>query len=367
MEKQWFGFFAPGLGVKNAKRSKISSGLVGLVLFLPLLARGELSAEEVLNLPAFDIQWNEVTPKSEAKVGDALPLKIMGVRGAKSTEEFNLTVPPGAEDLADSGWGIESFVPSTQKSQTESQDFPFTAVPLKEGQLTLPALLVQDHAGKPIGRTRPFRLSVTSSIRADDPRPKEVAPPEPPVSLSFPWWVVTVLVVVGVSAFAGVCYFLYEYWKKHRVKVAKPMPIVVKPEDEEALAALTEVARAELIKKGAFKAYYFRISEILKGYVGRRYRCDALECTSAEMFRILENKNALDDALLDELEKTFDLLDRVKFTDFVPDTQECTQLLEWARSFVLRTRKPRQEILASSKVGATSPTLGSNPGMGGSR
>lgn len=365
---RWYSFFVPELGAKNVKALGASLWLA--IFLLPvffLSPEPGLSAEvpavstspattpgtsaasaEFLSLPVFDIQWDGISPKVDSKVGDSLPLKIMGVRTALPTGEPTLVPSAGAEELSESGWGIE---PSAASSGTSTgADYSFLAIALKEGQLTLPALMIQDSAGKAVGRTRPFSVSVNSAIRPDDPKPKEVAPPEPPVGLKFPVWVVVAFVFFASLGLAALGYFAYRAWKKYQKKTFKPIPVVIRPEDEEALALLAQVEHAGYIQKAEFKSYYFRISEILKFYFGRRYRFDALECTTGEMLRILESKSAVDDLLLDEIEENFNLLDRVKFTTYIPETEECVKLLDWGRSFILRTRKPKQTVVSQNNV-----------------
>jgi hypothetical protein len=387
MVKRWFSFFVPGLGAKSDNSILAVTSLAFLLFCFAGLTERTCKAEvspaplispspvaldpEFLNLPAFEIQWDGVSPKAESKVGDSLPLKIVGIHAANPGVELKMSVPKGTPDLGESGWGIElspeSSPDSKGKKKPDSPDYSFTAIVLKEGQLTLPSLLVQDSSGKSIARTRPFNVQVSTAIRPDDPKPKEAAPAEPPVGLRFPWWVVAFFGVIGASILGTALYFAYRYWLKYRKEASKPLPVPILAEDEEALNALGEVERLDLIRKSEFKMYYFRISEILKAYIGRRYRCDAPECTSSEMLTILESKNSLDDVKLDELEQNFNLLDRVKFTDFIPQSRECVELLAWAKNFVLQTRRPKQDFLSSSKIsGNPSPNLSpESPKLGG--
>ncbi|MBI2712779.1 MAG: hypothetical protein HYX41_08005 [Bdellovibrio sp.] len=346
MAKQWYSFSAPEPGENVAKPLSRKSWISKIILLVALtviqeggvFAQGEDAG--FLNLPAYDLQWDSVNPKEEVQVGDAVPLKIAGSGASSASSELSLAPAPGSPDLSESGWSI---LPSSP-SQGGPTDFTFKAVPMKEGSLTLPALAIQDKEGKAIGRTRPFSLKVLTSIQPDDPKPKEPAPAEPPVSLSFPIWVVILITLLGVGLFVGLGFLLYRYWKNRPKPVVVETPVRVLPEDEEALSELLKIENAGWIEKGQFKTYYFRVSETMKNYIGRRYRCDALESTTREMLLLLEHKKGLDDLLLDELEKNFEALDLVKFTDFVPSDSESKDLLDWARKFVLKTRKPKVDV-----------------------
>ena len=353
--KQSFGFFAPDQGVRNVpnliRKSKWRIAfLTGVMLLLCVNSFAEpatLSGEEYLNLPAYDLQWDEVTPKSEVKIGDSIPLTIPN---ANLPKEIQVVPAPGMGELKDAGWGI---LPKEKG---------FLAIPLKPGAMNLPGLMIKDAQGKPIARTRSFSVNVLSSIEANDPKPKEPAPAEGPVSLGFPIWVVVLLGLLVLALLAGVGFAIYYYWKKRPKPIIPEVAKPLLPEDEEAFRALSQLEVEELIQKGQYKAYYFRISEIFKTYIGRRYRFDAPECTSREMIQTLENKNLLDDALLDEVEKNFELLDRVKFTDFIPHQVECVELLKWTRSFVTRTRKPKGDASPAQMSPPKTPSSADSSG-----
>ena len=300
---------------------------------------------EFLNLPAYDVSWAEGTSTGPAKPGDSLRLKITGI----TQPQFKLEVPEGSSSLQELGWEVRPLDPSPSSigsgASTGPGDSYFAAIPLKAGKLTLPSLLIKDSNGKNVARTRPFSIEVGSAIQPNDPNPTQPAAPEPPVSLQFPWWVAAIFTVLGAALAIGLFYFAYRYWKSRKPKEKPLPPIVPRPEDEVALAQLTALEQAGLVKKGEYKAHYFGVSEILKSYIGLRYRFDAPECTTSEMIRVLENKSATSDGVLDDLETLFTDLDQVKFTDHIPQDATSVKVLEAARSFVLRTRKPQSKMI----------------------
>ena len=109
------------------------------------------------------------------------------------------------------------------------------------------------------------------------------------------------------------------------------------------------------MKRGEFKAHYFGISEILKTYLGERYRVDAVESTTREMIAALEERRSIGDPQLDRLESIFSKLDLVKFTDHIPLPDEGLKLLQSARELVMMTRRP-----PNATTSATTPK-GSTP------
>ncbi|HLE01017.1 MAG TPA: hypothetical protein VJB59_12190 [Bdellovibrionota bacterium] len=352
MEKPWFDFFAPGLVGRSAKRrlnlpdsQRFSWRLVltGVLLSLPTATSSPalepvqqaspttspspLAESELLQLPSFDLDWAENPPET-IQVGDRLSLKIAGAAPASSVDPAQMS-----ESLFDQGWDVSS-------------ENGVTAIPLKAGALTLPTLPLRDGSGRLIGRTNPFSIQVGSAIRPDDPKPQEPAPMRPPVGLAFPWWV---LLIAGVLFGVLLAAFFYAFhrWRK-RGRVVAPKPVEPpKPEDVVALAALAELEKRNLMKGGQYKAHYFGLSEIIKTYVGSRYRFDAIESTTTEILRCLENRETLGDSTLDRLESLLTRLDFVKFTDHVPNGGDGIQVLEDARHLVLTTRRtpPPAQIL----------------------
>jgi hypothetical protein len=283
-----------------------------------------------LLLPAKDVERlpgkNEQAQKAQAKplVGDSFELRVVG-----ADPSLKVDAPPGGESLNDQGWEIEP-----------GADGRFSATAVKPGTLTLPSLALKDATGKIVARTNSITIEVQSAIKSDDPKPEEAVDIRPPVALQFPWWV---LVVAGL-ALIGLGVVSYHFMRKYlagRKPKAPPEPQAPpKTEDEIALEALALLDRHGYARRGEFKKYYFGVSETLKAYVGARFGFDAPESTSREMIAHLEEGKIVGDQWIDRLETMFERLDRVKFTDHVPEGDEPARLIEDARQFVLATRRP---------------------------
>jgi hypothetical protein len=150
------------------------------------------------------------------------------------------------------------------------------------------------------------------------------------------------LIVVGAIA-----YSLYR-WNKSRKAALLAKPVEPpKPEDEVALAALAQLEKSGTLERGEFKKHYFKVSEILKNYIGARYGFDAPENTTREMMQNLREAWAKElspesgngEKRLTGLSELFVQLDRVKFTDYVPASIESQGVVGVAREFVRATRR----------------------------
>jgi hypothetical protein len=92
-------------------------------------------------------------------------------------------------------------------------------------------------------------------------------------------------VLFGLAALVAAALLLRRYWANRRARLPPPPPRPLPERTREALEAL----RAEgLLGKGMVREYHFRLSEIVRGYLGERFDFEALECTSAELLGQIE-------------------------------------------------------------------------------
>lgn len=292
---------------------------------------GELETDFLL-LQAYDLERDGNLP---VKVGDRIGLKLAGLKRAGAQDaarDLKVRVPPGNSSLSDQGWAI---LPATKDSP---EVFRFIAVPLKAGDLTLPSLAVVDASDKGIARSNPLPIKVESSFGASDKR--ELVPLRAPVSISFPVWIMVLVGLLVVAIVTAIVYGIFRWSKRKRKQAALVPSGPPKSEDEVALLALAELEKLGLAKRGDYKRHYFRVSEILKNYIGARYRFDAPESTSREIVVYLEERKAVADGAVDSLESLLTRLDLVKFTDHVPAGPEPLVVLQDAREWVKATRRP---------------------------
>jgi hypothetical protein len=276
---------------------------------------------ELASLPAVTL---EPSPESRPpyRVGDSIVLRLKDPpAGAKRLE-----YPAPAKDLAEAGWAT-SF---PERAEVK-------IVPIKPGTRTLPALVVRGANDVPIARTEPWTVEVASGIAADDPNPAQPAEAPPPVSLPFPWRYAAGAGLLALALLGGIVYGLVRLSRRP----AAPLPPVPaappKPDHEIALEALASIAKSGF-GQGLHKPYHFAISETMKSYLGSRYGFDAPERTSGEIVSRLEELK-VGDKLIDRVESLFQRLDRVKFTDHVPDAPAAQAVLQDARQLVLATQR----------------------------
>jgi hypothetical protein len=94
--------------------------------------------------------------------------------------------------------------------------------------------------------------------------------------------------LLALLALAAAALWLRRTLANRRARRPPPPPRPLADRTREALEAL----RAEgLLPKGLVREFHFRLSEILRGYLGERFGFEALECTSGELLGAVERLN----------------------------------------------------------------------------
>ena len=117
---------------------------------------------------------------------------------------------------------------------------------------------------------------------------------------------------------------------------ASPTPALVpleRPAHEIALEALAELEASQLLEHGHVKEYHIEVSDILRGYVERRFRVDAHEMTTLEVLAGLE-RAGVDESFREGLGAFLDQCDMVKFAKVRPGPDQSRQVLELGRRLV---------------------------------
>jgi hypothetical protein len=291
-----------------------------------------------LLLPSFDVE--NINVGKAIRVGDTVQLRLQG--DVKSLPaDLKIDLPAGTEDISTTIDLDDSIA---------GDDRHFSATAVKAGEVTVPSLALKDMSGKAIARTNPFKLDIASSISKTDPKPKEAEPALPPTALGLP---LATLIAMGVAIllfFGAGIYWLVRWSRNRKLNApAKPQAPPL-PEDQLAIQALERLEKSGYIRTAQFKAHYFGISEILKHYLGSRYRFDAAESTTDEILQHLERESGAPRAIVDQLREIYEKLDRVKFTDHRPTLSEGNELIADAKKIVQSTRKPPEIVPSGPSI-----------------
>ena len=158
--------------------------------------------------------------------------------------------------------------------------------------------------------------------------------PKPPVPVLVRSWL-WAWVAAGTLLLAAAIFALREA-RRRRAARAKPAPPEPTPE-EEAMARLLALKQRRPWERGLGRAAVFELSEIVRAYLGRRLKFDALDLTTDELLVRLRSLRLLGLDLA-ELSEELAWQDLVKFAKAEPTPQECAGAIDRAASLVDRTR-----------------------------
>lgn len=180
----------------------------------------------------------------------------------------------------------------------------------------------------------PIELPIISLVPADAEGIKDLAPlAEFPFN---PWpWLLGLLLLAGLGALA------YRYLRKREGPA--PTTIFRAPEPvvspfEAAVRRLRKLEKeADLEAEQRIKPYYVELTEILRTYLGRRLRINAMESTSAELLRDvnrLAHKKTIPPDAAYLTKRVMHVSDLVKFADMHPPPEVGHQALTEVRKLL---------------------------------
>ena len=144
-------------------------------------------------------------------------------------------------------------------------------------------------------------------------------------------------ILLGVLAACLLGWALVKWLRRPRPETVAVKPLA--PLDVRTREALDRLKSENLPAKGHVKDFYFRLSEIIRGYLGERYGFEALECTSPELFDRLRKLRApgLPEA---QLMRFVSESDMVKYAKAEATAESCEASLAFGYELVQTTYTP---------------------------
>ncbi len=177
------------------------------------------------------------------------------------------------------------------------------------------------------------------SVVAKDTSTKPLTPEEmktitalPPVELSEPrsrWWWAGVPLLAALAAFVSALV----------LRSRRPPVVVPIPAHEWARRQIQALIGDDLVRKGRVQEFYYRISDIVRGYVERRFGVSAPDMTTEEFLAAAASDGRFGERNTTELNAFLNACDLVKYARQIPGAGEADSVLQAARGFVERTRE----------------------------
>ena len=182
-------------------------------------------------------------------------------------------------------------------------------------------------------KTNALNINVQTLKLEENAKLKDIKRPiKEPLGWSDIWpWILVLCALVFI-------YFLLKkyYFNKDKDSVIKNTKIDI-PADVIALEELEKLEKKEIWQKGKIKDYYSRLSEITRRYLEDRYMFIALELTSDEIIK--EMNERLDSKLKKQLKMLLIRSDLAKFAKSKPNDKENIESMLIAKDFIVKTKK----------------------------
>lgn len=284
--------------------------------------------------------------------GGLLPPEQLRVRvkpehvklGEPATLEIVITHDPGQryELKTPSDLGDFEFL-GQERSRVDGNGRSTTTLEVKVsafklGQLDTPNLELEVAApeGNATLSVPRAQLTVDSSLPPDtQTKGENLYDVKPPEEVPIRSWRL-LYILAGLLALAAIGYGVMRYLARPKpiapVYVPPPEPLHVR-----VTRQLDELAAENLPAKGQFKTFYFRLSEIVRGYLGELYGFEALESTTPELLNALRAR-ATPGLPMPDLTTFAESSDFVRYAKEQPDVDECKTHLELAYRIVHSTQ-----------------------------
>jgi len=179
------------------------------------------------------------------------------------------------------------------------------------------ALVVRDSGAQPLSPEELTQINV-------------LQPVELPRRITW-WWAAAAVAVVVFAA------LLVARLRKVRRQQAER--VVILPAHEWARQALAALIAEDLPASGRVQEFYYRISDIVRGYVERRFQVSAPEMTTEEFLTTASADRRFGETNTAELARFLQACDLVKYARQTPQADEAGRLVGAAGTFVERTRQ----------------------------
>ncbi|MCF6185340.1 MAG: BatD family protein [Bacteroidales bacterium] len=134
---------------------------------------------------------------------------------------------------------------------------------------------------------------------------------------------------------------IIKYVKKRKAE-EKPLFVKAKPKIPahiRAIQRINEIKNKELHKKNNLKPFYTELSNIIRIYLEERFKITALESVTNEIIKNFDKTEFANEDLNNKLKELLSLSDMVKFAKDEPDEYRNEMMIEYALSFVNKTKE----------------------------
>ncbi len=242
---------------------------------------------------------------------------------------------------------LDVFIRTGDIIQTEEiiEDKKFSKLVLRfqgfdTGEFTFPALefLVEKENGEQqILKTNEFLVNIQSVIVDSSQVIKDISGP---LEIGYSFWDYLLPILLLLLIIFGI-YMMRRYLKRKPIEEEKPVIHDTRPAWQICLEMLHRLQKEDLLGKGEFLEFYYRLSIILRSFIELHYNVKAVEMTTSEIRQKLQLNSHKEKGNILEL---LSLSDRVKFAKFSPTYKDSEEKYRWLESYLKSFKSENREV-----------------------
>ncbi|MBL8956487.1 MAG: hypothetical protein JNK82_37275 [Myxococcaceae bacterium] len=299
--------------------------------FLPLVFSLASAAAFAADAPLPPLEVNTRAVPTKARLGE--PFTIEVVLTHVKEQRYDLQPPASTDDFD---------VVDVARSRADGPDsatttFKVQMVAFQLGKLTSPPLTFDVWAAQAQGTfsVPGTEVELVSSLPPDaDQTGAGLYDINPPLDVAVRTWRLLYALAIAIAVALG-AYAVMRWLKRPKAVIAEaPKPLEAL--EVRAKRALDALRAEDLPGKARVREYYFRLSEIVRSYLGERYGFDALESTSPELLESLRRLHT-PGLPLKELQEFVNESDFVRYAKATVDPNACKNAIELAYHIVHAT------------------------------
>ena len=299
-----------------------------------LLVRAAASAADApasADAPLTPRAINVRSVPTKAALGE--PFEVEVVLTHEKSQRYDLEAPP-SDDTFDVVSSDRNRVDGAQHATTTFR-VKLAAFALGEHQTPALKLSVVDGARGGTIEVPGAKVEIIYSLPKDaEDKGADLFDIRPPKEVPIPSYRL-LWGLLGALAAAALAWALWRQFKKPKGAVALPPPRL-DPLDIRTRKKLDALAQEDLPGKGKMREYWFRLSEIVRGYLGERYAFDALECTTPELLSAVRKLHT-PGLLYADLENFCLGSDLARYAKAMPSAEDCKKAIEFGYRLVEQT------------------------------
>ena len=232
----------------------------------------------------------------------------------------------------------EVFEPARQDKKIVEQT-NFLLSTFDTGEYEIPELPIQYRAIGDSAWETIFSEAILITVASLNPDSTgDIRDIKPPMTPPRDYRAIIKWILFGLPALALVVFVLYYIKRRREGKSLLPRRAQPpRPAHDIALDALDELVESDLLETGEIKEYYSRLSDIVRQYIENRYFIIALEMTTTQLLRALQD-SALAEKHIDMMADFLATCDLVKFAAIRPAEKTHQQKTKTAYDFVNDTK-----------------------------